>query len=186
VFRGCPGAIIIRRRKGSLSRLKATGILKYNICGCGERSPVVKAPGCGPGDRGFKSHRSPHLSFLRPWLSGQEHRSSDPRLDALRSHLSYRIEPLDRSLRTYFIGRVSTGDDSSQMMQRQFPGCDSRLVRSPIRRAHLLLYIVNYVPRTITVWLWSSASSRPLKPDAAELTINGESTAFEFCWGICL
>jgi hypothetical protein len=47
----------------SFSRLKAAVIVKYNICGCGERSPVVKAPGCGPGDRGFKSHRSPQFIF---------------------------------------------------------------------------------------------------------------------------
>ena len=50
--------------KGSASRLKATAIVKYNICGCGERSPAVKAPGCGPGDRGFKSHRSPQFTFV--------------------------------------------------------------------------------------------------------------------------
>ena len=47
----------------SLLRLKVRTIVKYNIWGCGERSPVVKAPGCGPGDRGFKSHRSPQFIF---------------------------------------------------------------------------------------------------------------------------
>ena len=34
----------------------------YTIEWHGERSRVVKAPGCGPGDRGFKSHRSPHTA----------------------------------------------------------------------------------------------------------------------------
>ena len=34
---------------------------RYNVYVCGGRSPVVKAPGCGPGDRGFKSHRSPQF-----------------------------------------------------------------------------------------------------------------------------
>jgi hypothetical protein len=47
----------------SLLRLKVRTIVKYNILVCGERSPVVKAPGCGPGDRGFKSHRSPQFIF---------------------------------------------------------------------------------------------------------------------------
>jgi hypothetical protein len=47
----------------SFLRLKVKAIVKYNIWGCGERSPVVKAPGCGPGDRGFKSHRSPQFIF---------------------------------------------------------------------------------------------------------------------------
>jgi hypothetical protein len=46
-----------------LLRLKVGAIVKYNIFVCGERSPVVKAPGCGPGDRGFKSHRSPQFIF---------------------------------------------------------------------------------------------------------------------------
>ena len=53
-------------QKVSFSRLKVAAIVKYNICGCGERSPVVKAPGCGPGDRGFKSHRSPHHILVGP------------------------------------------------------------------------------------------------------------------------
>ena len=32
----------------------------------GECSRVVKAPGCGPGDRGFKSHHSPHVWCSAP------------------------------------------------------------------------------------------------------------------------
>ena len=40
----------------------------------GERSPAVKAPGCGPGDRGFESHRSPQAPVAQ-WI---EHRSSEP------------------------------------------------------------------------------------------------------------
>ena len=34
----------------------------------GERSQVVKAPGCGPGIRGFKSHRSPLLIVLNKFM----------------------------------------------------------------------------------------------------------------------
>src|SRR4030066_2384402 len=42
-------------------KLNKKGKLRYNftLLTYGERSPVVKAPGCGPGDRGFKSLRSP-------------------------------------------------------------------------------------------------------------------------------
>ena len=59
--------------------LKVVAVVKYNTCVCGERSPVVKAPGCGPGDRGFKSHRSPQFVFA-PIAQRTEHRSSEPRV----------------------------------------------------------------------------------------------------------
>ncbi len=50
----------------SYVKLKAESYLGYNIC-----AHVVsvaqrpKAPGCGPGDRGFKSLHSPHLYSLK-------------------------------------------------------------------------------------------------------------------------
>ena len=49
--------------KRLFSKIETRAMLKYNTRDCGERSPAVKAPGCGPGDRGFKSHRSPQFVF---------------------------------------------------------------------------------------------------------------------------
>ena len=44
-------------------------------------SLVVKAPGCGPGDRGFESLHSPHLAYVQaPIAQRTEHRSSDDEL----------------------------------------------------------------------------------------------------------
>ncbi len=43
----------------------------------GERSQVVKAPGCGPGIRGFKSHRSP---FKQAQIDYRKIRGLKPRL----------------------------------------------------------------------------------------------------------
>ena len=38
---------------------------------------LVKALGCGPGDRGFESHRSPHTLYYAPVAQWIEHLASD-------------------------------------------------------------------------------------------------------------